>query len=276
MFLVMALLAAQAAGNEGIATPARPRTPPESWITADDYPQAALRDGKHGRVAYQLVVAPDGKVASCAITTSSGSDLLDRQTCILMARRGRFSPALDARGGAVLGSYAGGFTWNLAKAEPRTADTTPPRDNYAREEIELNAAGDFVGCTFHLANPPVDMPTCRSSAAAIPTEIRTLLGDAHGRILLVRESVTLVNGAMPELRYGKGKYVPRTLIRERITYGSSGAIIRCSAEAQTGGAAAPFVQGPCEQRLPPAPIGPDGKATGGTVTVILAVSTVDM
>lgn len=67
----------------------------------DDYPKSALRDGASGSVGVAFVVGTNGRVKDCRITSSSHSTTLDRVTCEIIQRRGKFSPARDASGRAI-------------------------------------------------------------------------------------------------------------------------------------------------------------------------------
>lgn len=78
---------------------------PANWFSSDDYPKAALRAGAQGAVSVELLIGSDGRAEACEITRSSGSVLLDRATCRLAVRHGRFLPAKDADGQAVEGRY---------------------------------------------------------------------------------------------------------------------------------------------------------------------------
>ena len=70
------------------------------FITAEDYPTAAMRKGESGTVVAELEVAEDGFVEGCRIARSSGSASLDFATCRLATHRLRYDPARDS-GGAV-------------------------------------------------------------------------------------------------------------------------------------------------------------------------------
>jgi TonB family protein len=86
---------------------------PGSWVNDHDYPQSALRAGEQGSVVVRLHVEPDGRVSECVPVSSSGSEALDRQTCHIHVRRGRFEPALDASGQPVAASIASMVTWRI-------------------------------------------------------------------------------------------------------------------------------------------------------------------
>ena len=103
-----ALLAAGCAAG----TPARPLRPLASLISGDDYP-TGLERRQEGRVAFTLAVGPDGRVAACRVTESSGSAGLDQAACRLMRTRARFAPARDRRGAPVAGTWAAAILWRL-------------------------------------------------------------------------------------------------------------------------------------------------------------------
>ncbi len=79
----------------------------------DDYPLAAIRNHEQGAVAFRLTVGPDGRPAGCAVTSSSGSELLDSTTCRLLMERAKFQPARDSEGKAVADSVDGRIVWRL-------------------------------------------------------------------------------------------------------------------------------------------------------------------
>ena len=84
-----------------------------AWFTTDDYPAAALRAGDEGIVAVTLSIAPDGRVADCAVTQPSGSATLDQATCRLYRSRGRFTPARDEAGNPIAATYRDRVRWQL-------------------------------------------------------------------------------------------------------------------------------------------------------------------
>jgi TonB family protein len=52
-----------------------------------------------------LSIDPEGRVVGCRVTHGSGHRLLDRDTCTLAVRRGRFTPAKDAQRRPVASGY---------------------------------------------------------------------------------------------------------------------------------------------------------------------------
>ncbi|MXP10030.1 energy transducer TonB [Pseudoblastomonas halimionae] len=90
-----------------------PRTSPSSWFSTDDYPSTAARRELEGTVGYRLTISATGKVENCTVTRSSGHSSLDRATCQLLPRSGKFTPARNAKGENVGGTYNSEIVWRL-------------------------------------------------------------------------------------------------------------------------------------------------------------------
>jgi TonB family protein len=71
---------------------------PNSWLTNDDYPVAALRAGEQGWVGIAFDISARGTAGGCTVIETSGSARLDADTCTLFMRRARFLPAADSDG----------------------------------------------------------------------------------------------------------------------------------------------------------------------------------
>jgi protein TonB len=84
-----------------------------NWVTSEDYPAAAIRDGEEGAVAISVRVGADGRVISCQVTASSGHAALDEATCRVYSKRAHFTPALAADGAPVETGYADRVRWQL-------------------------------------------------------------------------------------------------------------------------------------------------------------------
>jgi periplasmic protein TonB len=91
--------------------PVQPRSDPGRWFTDVDYPSRAARNEERGTVLYALVVGIDGRASACSIRVSSGSAVLDAETCKIAMRRARFNPATDADGNAIAGEFRGYVEW---------------------------------------------------------------------------------------------------------------------------------------------------------------------
>lgn len=83
------------------------------WISSNDYPSAALREDRGGRVTFSVTVGPDGSAQRCDIVISSGSPDIDAVTCDVIMRRARFNPARDASGKAATGTYKSSVNWTI-------------------------------------------------------------------------------------------------------------------------------------------------------------------
>lgn len=94
---------------------AQPKGNPGNWATTNDYPTRALREEREGTTSFRVTVGPDGRVTSCEITGSSGSDDLDAATCSNVTRRARFNPATDGEGNPTSGSYSNRVRWVIPK-----------------------------------------------------------------------------------------------------------------------------------------------------------------
>lgn len=98
-----------------VAKKLTPRGSPQSWVTDDDYPAAALRAEQAGTVGFRLDVDATGKVSNCTVTASSGSSLLDTTACSLLKRRARFTPAEDASGNKIPAPFNSRITWKIPR-----------------------------------------------------------------------------------------------------------------------------------------------------------------
>lgn len=123
MMLAAALLAPSAfaqagsgapdvAPTPGLAVRASPQLEP-FWLGKDDYAPAAIRAEQQGRVGVLLDIGADGRVSACTLLSSSGTALLDRSSCSLLRRRGRFTPARDGRGNPAPDRWNYSIDWKL-------------------------------------------------------------------------------------------------------------------------------------------------------------------
>jgi protein TonB len=79
----------------------------------DNYPESALRAEKEGRVGVRVTIGPDGHVAECSVSSSSGTPALDSAACEGMQRYARFDPALDDAGNPTSGSYSTSVVYKM-------------------------------------------------------------------------------------------------------------------------------------------------------------------
>lgn len=90
-----------------------PKGNPSRWVSNDDYPSRAIREEAQGTVRFTLTVGPDGRVADCSVTASSGNASLDETACRLLRQRARFDPKLDGEGNPTTGTWSSSFKWVL-------------------------------------------------------------------------------------------------------------------------------------------------------------------
>ena len=84
---------------------------PHQWITNDDYPPSAMREGRQGVSGIAWTINEQGRVENCHVTRSSGSPDLDDTACRLMTRRARYTPAKDASGNPIKSTSSLNFRW---------------------------------------------------------------------------------------------------------------------------------------------------------------------
>lgn len=72
--------------------------PLQKLFSSEDYPRVALNNDGTGMVQAMLLISATGRIASCMVTETSGHASLDAQTCIILARRARFAPAIGLDG----------------------------------------------------------------------------------------------------------------------------------------------------------------------------------
>jgi len=178
--------AAQTAGGEGKATPLSPRTPPPTWVAGDDYPAEAMWEHATGVAAFRLDVGSDGDVKNCTILSSSGSEILDRETCRLLRLRATFNPSLDASGNPRTASFTSRFSWDLPEPSASLKSWTRVTT------ISISAEGQVGRCQLSYTGLPPDDNDARGCAAAKqmePETIDALLGSPPKaiRLLLIEQ-----------------------------------------------------------------------------------------
>lgn len=92
-----------------------PRGAPDiaTWLQVEDYPQDALRRRSQGATIILWQVGLDGTVSGCRTVKSAGDPVLDTAACRAIAKRARYSPALDKDGRPVASWVARTVTWSM-------------------------------------------------------------------------------------------------------------------------------------------------------------------
>lgn len=76
-----------------------------------DYPKALRPNGPSGRTWTEVMVGVNGRPLSCRITRSSGTALLDSETCRIIMQRFRFRPGRDAANKPVVAPFEIDIGW---------------------------------------------------------------------------------------------------------------------------------------------------------------------
>jgi len=84
--------------QRGLISAPQPKGNPGRWITPDDYPSKALRDGLSGIVRFRVDVDETGAVDGCVIQQALTDPVFHKVTCKLIQKRARFAPAIGSDG----------------------------------------------------------------------------------------------------------------------------------------------------------------------------------
>jgi len=96
--------------------------PKSLWFEFHDYPMKAFEKQWEGVTRFDLLVDPNGRVAKCTVTKSSGHEDLDETTCSLASFRARFTPARGPGGAPAYGVYRSQAIWVIPEHSlPNTA-----------------------------------------------------------------------------------------------------------------------------------------------------------
>lgn len=91
----------------------RPQGSLVGLFNGDDYPTEALQWGAGGSVGFRLRIEPDGTISECKVIESSNVPSLDRQTCAVVKKRARFSPAFGHDGKPIWSYTFGRTIWMI-------------------------------------------------------------------------------------------------------------------------------------------------------------------
>jgi len=82
-----------------------PTVSPANWLTDDDYPANMLRKGANGLLEFRLDVDATGRATKCVVLVQTNPLGFGEAACGALAKRARFTPAIDAKGRAVPSFY---------------------------------------------------------------------------------------------------------------------------------------------------------------------------
>lgn len=165
----------------GLTARAAPQLDPALWFTRDDYHPAALRAEQEGRVGLLLDIGVDGRVSGCTVLASSGAQLLDRESCRLVTRRARFTPALGKGRKPVPDRWNASIEWKLLPDM-----IFPPRNEVICDDCGI--AWTVPPSFWERSRPPVayDNPDNWVRRADLPAELRATGGSATVELRLDR------------------------------------------------------------------------------------------
>jgi TonB family protein len=117
------IFATAALAQDGGATVTGP--PELQPVVVQGYPELALQRRQEGDVRFRTTIDGDGKVASCQVIESSGSEELDASTCRLITRFAKFNRQPS---GQLSNTIEGRVSWRLPANLPpiQTAEALPP------------------------------------------------------------------------------------------------------------------------------------------------------
>jgi len=100
---------------DAIATYPELRGGPASIFGTNDYPSAAIRNNEQGTAGVRFWVSKEGRARDCMVVESSGSAILDAQTCAIFTKRGRYLPARTKSGEIVESISYSRIRWELPR-----------------------------------------------------------------------------------------------------------------------------------------------------------------
>lgn len=175
-------------------------------VTADDFPEMALKERREGVARAVVMVDKAGQVTSCKIEASSGHADLDAKTCILLKARAAFDPALNINGQPSPGRISTGIHWMLPppKTEVMAVPAIPkpvyeqslPKPNKRDLTIRIDETGTVRGCDLGPGSTYIDQdkPLC-SQILNAASRFKPWV-DASGKPvaarLIIRSSVDIV------------------------------------------------------------------------------------
>ncbi|CAN5524233.1 hypothetical protein BH10PSE14_BH10PSE14_19110 [soil metagenome] len=145
------------------------------WFGPDNYPPAAVRAARQGRVVAAIGVDAAGAVTSCTVAESSGTTILDTATCEIATAHIRFDPATDHGGRPIASTYKLAVRWVLPENTLPVQDVTagPPKDSVVEITLAFDANGVLRSCHATIADAPGQVvDPCTNMKPGTPTPRR--------------------------------------------------------------------------------------------------------
>lgn len=108
--------------------------------TLNDFPPEARDARMEGVATVTVTTDPDGGIADCSVTGSSGHETLDKASCDYVRAQGPFNPARDLQNNPTEGRFVRKVTWRLPLTT--TAVAPPPAPAYPRGPMSLPLVGN--------------------------------------------------------------------------------------------------------------------------------------
>ncbi|NIJ08228.1 TonB family protein [Sphingomonas vulcanisoli] len=199
------------------------------WVTVKDYPVEAVIAAQEGVTSFALPIDANGLPTDCQVTKSSGSKILDDQTCAIMLIRARFRPPVDKRGRPIAATYRQAIRWRLPPAAK--PELVVDRSFEAISTIAPN--GNVIDC--RLTGPgAVRLGLAKGSCGPFGERgfLTFLIKDQYAktRSADVRLSVTFEGASPPQLAKQPNVYL--TLAKAAIEVGTDGKMTSCTSETK--------------------------------------------
>lgn len=199
-------------------------------ISSDDYPPQALDRNEEGTVGVVLRIDDKGTVGKCTIESSSGSDVLDAQTCRVLSLRAKFEPARDRLGNPVPSEYHSRIVW-------RIGPTWWPSEPWStRFVLKLGPGGRQLSCRYEadgaMSPAPGEKPIPCPPASEMPLPAFADLPSPTAAIVF-EERFGLAANPKPPLSNGALLFARQVLSLE---ISATGKVISCKTIERSGDA----------------------------------------
>lgn len=144
-------------------------------------PEAALRQVS-GTVRFSISVGADGRVTTCDVTATSGSQELDEGTCEIL-RQARFNPARNAAGEPVADRVRQRVTWRQPPFVPREVQPLQSYISYSDYPPEAIRRGEQGTVEFDLY---VSVEGRVTACYVTSSDAGEILDQASCRIMMTR------------------------------------------------------------------------------------------
>jgi TonB family protein len=163
----------------------------DNWITTEDYPVRALREGVEGKSTVMLAISPDGKPIGCQISVSSGSAELDTAACSLLMDRARFETSSSGTNQ----SFSTAIEWKIPPAPlmPISAIGFAALTSLSKGKVVGNCQSTTIG------QPDEQLDMCELLTTPGATETMGFANFSEATKLQMRLIIAPKDGPLPAL-----------------------------------------------------------------------------